>query len=286
MKFLVLGCNGMAGHMVSLYLKERKHEVKGFARTKSDLVDTYIGDARDLDYIKEIIQNGQFDSVVNCIGILNQFAENNHESAVFLNSYLPHYLAKITENMDTQIIHISTDCVFSGKEGGYTEDSLRDGETFYDRSKGMGELEDDKNVTLRNSIIGPDIKPNGIGLMNWLLQQKDSVRGYSKAIWSGQTTLQLAKTIEAAAKERVSGLYNMVPDSSISKCDLLQLMNKYIRKTPIEIVKEDTFVCNKSLIRARYEGFDYKIPDYETMLKELGDWMREHKDLYPHYELV
>ena len=286
MKFLVLGCNGMSGHMVSIYLKEKHHEVKGFARSKSDLVDTYVGDARDLEYIKKIILDGQFDSVVNCIGILNQFAENDHESAVFFNGYLPHYLAKITENMDTQVIHISTDCVFSGKEGGYTENSLRDGETFYDRSKGMGELEDNKNVTLRNSIIGPDIKLNGIGLMNWFLQQKGSVSGYNKAIWSGQTTLQLAKTIEVAAKKRVSGLYNMVPNYSISKYELLQLMNQYIRKTPIEIVKDDTFICDKSLIRERYEGFEYKIPDYEIMLKELGDWMREHKDLYPHYELI
>ena len=285
MKFLVLGCNGMLGHMVSLYLKEKGHNVTGLARSKSRFIDCYEADARDLVVIKEVVEREQYDAVINCIGVLNQFAENDHESAVFLNSYLPHYLAKITETMHTQIIQISTDCVFSGSQGGYKEDDLRDGTTFYDRSKGLGELEDDKNLTLRNSIIGPDLKGNGIGLMNWFLQQKDSVRGFDKVIWTGQTTLQLAKTIEAAAMNRVSGLYHMVPNKEISKYDLLQLMNKYIRTQPIEITMDDTVVSNKSLIRTRFEGFDYQIPDYEIMIRELGDWMRAHNELYPHYEL-
>lgn len=286
MKFLVLGCNGMLGHMVSLYLKEKGHNVTGFAHSKSKFVDCYEADARDLAFIKEIVERGQYDTIVNCIGILNQFAENDHESAVFLNSYLPHYLAKITDNMHTQIIQISTDCVFSGSKGGYKEDDLRDGITFYDRSKGLGELEDTKNLTLRNSIIGPDLNVGGIGLMNWFLQKEGSVRGYSKVIWTGQTTLQLAKTIEVAATKRISGLYHMVPDETISKYDLLQLMNKYIRKNPVEIVCEDKIISNKSLVRTRFEGFDYQIPDYETMIQELGDWMRTHSELYPHYTIV
>ena len=286
MKFLVLGCNGMLGHMVSLYLKEKGHDVTGFAHSKSKLVDCYEGDARDLRLVREIVEKGQYDFVINCIGVLNQFAENDHESAVFLNSYLPHFLAKVTGNMSTQIIQISTDCVFSGSKGGYKEDDLRDGMTFYDRSKGLGELEDTKNLTIRNSIIGPDLKPNGIGLMNWFMQQKESVRGFDKVIWTGQTTLQMAKTIEQAAINHVTGLYHMVPNQSISKYKLLQLMNQHIRKTPVEIVCENEVVSNKSLIRTRFEGFDYQIPDYETMLKELGDWMRNHHELYPHYNLV
>ena len=184
----------------------------------------------------------------------------------------------------TQIIHMSTDCVFSGKRGQYTEDDFRDGMTFYDRTKALGEIVNDKDLTMRQSIVGPDINQNGIGLMNWFLQQHGEVTGYTGAMWTGQTTLQLAKTMEAAAKERARGLYNMVPDTNISKCDLLGLFNKYIRKEKITIIPVDKMSADKSLKRTKWD-FDYHIPDYETMIVELADWMRKHKALYPHYEL-
>jgi dTDP-4-dehydrorhamnose reductase len=284
MKFLVLGCNGMAGHMISLYLKEQGHEVLGFALSKSSLVNSINGDATDALFIKEIIGVNRFDSIINCIGLLNQFAENNKSGAVYLNSYFPHYLAQLTEGTDTQVIHMSTDCVFSGERGQYTEDDLRDGITFYDRSKALGELEDDKNITLRNSIVGPDINQNGIGLLNWFMQQQGVVSGYIGAMWTGQTTLQLAKTMEAAAKVKAHGLYNTVPESSISKCDLLRLFNKYIRREKIEIIPVDKMATDKSLKRTR-KGFNYSIPDYEIMISELGDWIKQHKNLYPHYNL-
>lgn len=284
MKFLVLGCNGMAGHIISLYLKERGHDVLGFARSKSKFIDTVIGDATDASLIREIIGVNKFDSVINCIGILNQFAENNKASAAYLNGFLPHQLAQFTEGSDTQVIHMSTDCVFSGKRGQYTEDDVRDGATFYDRSKALGEIEDEKNITLRNSIVGPDIDPNGIGLLNWFMQQHGEVSGFTKAMWTGQTTLQLAKTMEIAAKEKAHGLYNMVPDSSISKCDLLCLFNKYIRVEKIKINPVDKMAADKSLKRTRWD-FGCKIPDYEQMIAELADWMRIHKTLYPHYGL-
>lgn len=285
MKFLVLGCNGMAGHMISLYLKERGHDVTGFAWEKSRYVKTIVGDVTEFDFLRGVIVKGEYDSVINCVGLLNQTAENNHASAVLINGYLPHFLADVTEETDTQIIHMSTDCVFSGSVGGYTEDSIPDGELFYDRSKAIGELDDSKNITLRNSIVGPDINESGIGLLNWFMKQEGTVSGFTGAIWTGQTTLQLAKTMEEASKRRAHGLYNTVPDSAINKYELLKLFNKYIRREPIEIVPEDKFVADKSLKRTRYEGFDYKIPDYETMIKELGEWMREHKDLYPHYKI-
>lgn len=285
MKFLVLGCNGMAGHIISVYLKEQGHYVTGYARQRSKYVDTVIGDASDFELLKSTVLKGNYDSVINCIGLLNQFAENDHATAVLLNGYLPHFLAKITENTDTQIIHMSTDCVFSGKTGGYTEDSVPDGTLFYDKSKAMGELNDVKNITLRNSIVGPDIKETGIGLLNWFMKQSGPVNGFTGAIWTGQTTLQLAKTMEQVAKLRAHGLYNAVPDESINKYELLQLFNTYIRRKPIEINPMDKFVADKSLVRTRYEGFDYKIPDYITMIMELGDWMREHREMYPHYDI-
>lgn len=283
MKFLVIGCNGMAGHIISLYLKERGHNVTGYAREHSKYVNTIVGDATDYEMLKKVVQRGGYDSVINCVGLLNQYAEENHAMAVLLNGYLPHFLAQITEDTDIQVIHMSTDCVFSGKTGGYTEESIPDGTLFYDKSKAIGELEDEKNITLRNSIVGPDIKETGIGLLNWFMKQEGSVNGFKKAVWTGQTTLQLAKTMEAAAKDRAHGLYNTVPDESINKYELLKLFNKYIRKEPIEIVPVDTLVVDKSLIRTRYEGFGYFIPGYATMVKELGEWMRAHKELYPHY---
>ena len=285
MRFLVIGCNGMAGHLISIYLNEQGHEVVGFAREKSKYINTIVGDAADFGQLKNVIEVGGYDSVINSVGLLNQFAENNHAYAVLLNGYLPHYLAKITEGTDTQIIHMSTDCIFFFLRGGYTEESIPDGTLFYDRTKALGELDDDKNITFRNSIVGPDIKENGIGLLNWFMKQKKSADGFTGVIWTGQTTLQLAKTMEIAAAKRAHGLYNMVPDESISKYNLLMLFNKYIRSSPIEINPMDQFVTDKSLIRTRFKGFDYEIPDYETMIKQLGDWMQEHKYLYPHYDL-
>lgn len=285
MKFLILGCNGMAGHIISLYLKEQGYKVEGFAREKSKFIKTIIGDARNLSHLKESIDQGEYSTIVNCIGILNKFAENDHEAAVYLNAYLPQFLAKLTERTKTQVIHISTDCVFSGSRGGYKENDFPDGELFYDRSKALGELVNNKDVTFRNSIVGPDTRKEGIGLVNWFMQQKGRINGYKNAIWTGQTTLQLAKTIENAAIQRVHGLYNMIPETSISKYDMLVLFNKYLRREPIEIVAEENFKIDKSLVRTNYELFSYKIPDYEDQIKELGIWMREYKELYPHYEL-
>lgn len=285
MKFLVLGCNGMAGHMLSLYLKEGGYEVDGFARKESPFIHTVLGDARDTGLLRNIIEKGNYRAVINCIGVLNKFAELNHEAAVFLNSYVPQFLAKITEKSATQIIHISTDCVFSGSRGCYTESDFPDGKLFYDRSKALGELDNEKDITFRMSIVGPDANEKGIGLINWFMQQQGKVKGYKNAMWTGQTTLQLAKTIEHAARQRVHGLYNMVPEDKISKYDMLVLFNQYLRNKPIEIEPEENFRTDKSLKRTNYGLFSYRIPEYEQQIRELGTWMRAHKELYPHYGL-
>ena len=284
MKFFILGCNGMAGHIITIYLKEQGHNVIGFARAQSPFVQTVIGDAFDTQLIAKTLSEGSFDVVINCIGMLNQFAENDKAAAAFLNGYLPHFLVKSTLGTKTQVIHMSTDCVFSGQTGPYTEESFPDGHTFYDRSKALGEICDDKNLTLRNSIVGPDIKQKGIGLLNWFMQQNGSVNGYTGAMWTGQTTLQLAKTMEIAAKEKVSGLINMVPSTNISKYELLKLFNHYLRHDELTIKPVEGIVADKTLIRTNNE-FNYQIPSYEIMVSEMADWMRSHKDLYPHYNL-
>lgn len=274
----------MAGHTISLYLKERGHEVLGFDTRRSCYVESIVGNALETNELRDLVLGGHYDSVINCIGILNCFAEDNKALATFLNSYLPHFLAEITDGTDTQIIHMSTDCVFSGKRGQYIEADFPDGETFYDRSKALGELNDSKNITLRNSIVGPDINPKGIGLLNWFMQQNGTVYGYTGSIWTGQTTLQLAKTMEAAAKEKAHGLCNAVPDHSISKYDLLRLFNQYIRRNEVKIEAVVGIDTNKSLKRTNF-SFDYRIPDYECMVSELADWIRKHESMYPHYKL-
>ena len=279
MKFLVFGCNGMAGHMVSLYLKEKGHNVIGFGRAKSKFVDTIVGDAMDKNCVEKAIQKDTYDTIVNCIGILNKAAEDDKATATYLNAFLPHYLAKEANKTGAQVIHMSTDCVFSGSRGNYTEEDIPDGITFYDKSKALGEINDGKNLTLRNSIVGPDCNINGIGLLNWFMKQSGTINGYTKAIWTGQTTLQLAKTIEYAANVRAHGLVNAVPNCSISKFELLKLFNKYLRNNELIINPVDGVCADKSLIRTNFE-MDYVIPDYETMIKELAEWMTLHKDIY------
>lgn len=283
MEILVLGCNGMAGHLISLYFKEKGHEVVGFARSESHLLDkTIVGDASDMALIKRTLDEGDFDAVINCIGLLNQFAENNKAMAVLLNGYLPHYLVEITKETKTKVIHMSTDCVFAGNDGPYYEDSLPNGTTFYDRSKAIGEINNDKDLTFRNSIVGPDIKESGIGLFNWFMKQTEEVGGFTGAIWTGVTTYTLAKAMEQALKENLTGLYNLVNNESINKFDLLGLFNKYFRGGEIKINPNDKLQLDKSLRRKR-EDFGFIVPSYEQQIKEMREWVDEHKELYPHY---
>lgn len=279
MKLLILGCNGMAGHLISLYFKEKGHEVIGIARTKSKFIPTVEMDIKNLTLLKNEIDNGQYDAVINCIGVLNQSAEEDIENSIFINSYLPHYLVKITKDINTKIIHMSTDCVFSGEKGGYTERDFTDGKTYYDRTKALGEINDDKNITLRTSIIGPDINKGGIGLFNWFMKQTDTVSGYSKAIWTGQTTLQLAKTMETVLIKGGTGLVNVVPNTSINKYDLLKLFNKYARDNELQVVVNDTLEIDKSLVRTNYE-VDVLVPPYEVMVEEMVEWIKHHKEIY------
>lgn len=283
MHILVLGANGMAGRMISTYFMEKEYEVTGFDRSPVlHCSRGYEGDAQNEEMLTQLINAYDYDVIINCIGLLNQFAENNHAKAVYLNAFLPHFLADITAKRKTKILHMSTDCVFSGTKGNYTEEDWPDGKLFYDRSKALGELDDNKNLTLRGSIVGPDTNPQGIGLLNWFMQQHGKVRGYTKAMWTGQTTYQLAKTMEAAIQKDACGLINTVPESSISKYDLLQLFNQYLKPEKIEIEPYDDFQVDKSLRRTNWT-FNYRIPDYETMIREMGIWMEQHKQLFPHY---
>ena len=282
MKFLVLGATGMAGHTISLYLSEQGHEVTTFSRTAFPYCKNINGDIMDEPLLHSILLKENYDAVINCIGVLNEACDLAPSTAVYLNSYLPHAIADKLKNTNTKLIHMSTDCVFSGKSAPYSEDSMRDGETFYDRTKALGEINDTKNLTFRNSIIGPDMKQNGIGLYNWFMKQNGTINGFTGAIWTGVTTLTLAKAMERAAIENITGLYNLVNNQSITKFDLLKLFNTNFKADEVTVVPSDSVNVDKTLINHR-KDFSFEVPSYEHMIIEMKQWIWAHKDLYPHY---
>jgi dTDP-4-dehydrorhamnose reductase len=282
MKILVLGATGMAGHTIALYFKERGNNVITFSRTPFTHCDNIIGDVFDSEKIKALLIDDDFDAVINCIGILNKEAEKNSFKAVYLNSYLPHLIVETLKERKTKFIQMSTDCVFSGNTGPYYENSFCDGKTFYDRTKALGEINDCKNLTFRNSIIGPDMNQNGIGLFNWFMKQKNHVYGFNGAIWTGVSTLTLAKAMEKALEQNLCGLYNLVNNETITKYELVRLFNKYFANNQIVVEKEENFKLDKALTNTR-KDFLFCIPTYEFMIKEMKDWVDEHSHLYPHY---
>jgi len=282
MKILVLGGNGMAGHVISLYFSERGYDVTAFTLTPFKFVNNIVGDALDKSFMESFFRKNDYNVVINCIGLLNTDCDDKKADSVYLNSYLPHFIVEQLKESNSKLIHMSTDCVFSGKTGNYTEKSFRDGESFYDRTKALGEVDDNKNLTFRNSIIGPDMNRDGIGLFNWFMKQKGPIQGYSKALWTGVTTLTLAKAMESVMDHDLSGIYNLVNNTKISKYDLLQLFNKHMRNNKVTIKTSDKVKLDKSLINTR-KDFQFKVPDYETMIIEMGEWIENHKELYPHY---
>lgn len=283
MKILVLGASGMAGHIITLYFKEQGYDVTGFTRRPITYCKNILGDAMKPEDVKTAILSDDFDVVINSIGILNQFAEENKSAAVMLNGYLPHFVADTLRDKKTKLIHMSTDCVFGGNTGPYFEDSFPDGKIIYDRSKAIGEVNDDKNLTFRNSIVGPDPNEKGIGLFNWFMKQNGPIGGFTGAIWTGVTTLCLAQAMEVAIKENLTGLYNLVNNTSINKYDLLQLFNKYFRDGKVEINPNDKLQLDKSLRCTRTEEFSFRVPSYEYQVKEMAEWVNAHKEVYPHY---
>lgn len=283
MRFLVLGSSGMVGHTIALYLKEQGHVVVGFSRKPVSFLDQQVnGDAFDTDLLRALICENTFDVVINCIGILNEFAEQNPSAAQYLNAELPHILADICQDAGTRVFQLSTDCVFAGNTGPYAEASVPDGETVYDRTKAKGELNDSKNLTFRTSVVGPDLNPEGIGLFNWFMRQSGSVKGYTKAMWTGLTTLELAKAMEDAAKGNGTGLVNMVPRNNISKYELLGLFNKHFRDDRISIDRDASVSLDKTLIRTNYD-VSYEPKPYERQVIEMAEWITAHQCLYSHY---
>jgi dTDP-4-dehydrorhamnose reductase len=220
--------------------------------------------------------------VINCIGILNKEAEDHPDKAILLNSHLPHFLAQTGNAIGFKVIQISTDCVFNGKKGGYTELSEKNGYGFYAQSKALGEINYGKHLTIRTSIIGPELNKNGIGLFHWFMKQHGTIKGYSQAFWTGITTLELSKAIVAAIEQDISGLQHLVNDYKINKYDLVSLFKEIFQKTELQIEPFDDFKIDKSLVRTR-NNFDYSVKSYEIMISEMRCWIESHQYIYPHY---
>jgi dTDP-4-dehydrorhamnose reductase len=281
MKILVLGKSGMLGHVVYTYFSEKGYEVYGTTPVKDEGI--YYDAFNDQEKIEEIIKEIKPDAVVNCIGILNQVCDKNKPLAVKLNSLLPHYMDSLSEKYNFKFVHVSTDCVFEGDKGKYDETSVADATSFYGRSKSLGEVRNDRSVTLRTSIVGPDENPNGIGLFQWFMNQKDCVGGYTKVIWTGITTIEFAKQIEVAIKNNVCGLNHVVNNDFISKHDLITLFKESFGKE-IEIDKNSSVVSEKTLVRTD-ASYNFDVPSYKTMVEEMKEWVVKHKELYPNIEV-
>lgn len=278
----VLGSTGMAGHMLSAYLEERGYTVYRTSRSEKNTDTSRAIDVTDFAALGAWLDEIKVDVVVNCIGLLQKACAERADLAVLVNSYLPHFLERRSADGKERIIHLSTDCVFSGAKGNYTEDALTDGNTMYDRSKALGEIRNNRDLTFRMSIIGPDINPNGTGLFNWFMAQKGDIQGYSKTIWNGVTTLELARGVDAAIQQNLIGLYHLTPDHSIDKYNLLQLFQQTFDKDDVTIHKVDGLLLNKSLVNTRRD-FDFEVRDYSRQIADMRQWVDDHRELYPHY---
>ncbi|TDQ24094.1 SDR family oxidoreductase [Tenacibaculum caenipelagi] len=285
-KVLVIGCNGMAGHVVKLHLEEtQKYDVWGIARNivpEEKLINLDISDVVNLE---KVFKQHEFDVVVNCVGLLNKTAEDNPELAVWFNGYFPHLLAKFGNVYNFKLIHISTDCVFSGKEGNYKEDDFKNGIGFYAQSKAIGEVINLKDLTFRTSIIGPELKEKGIGLFHWFMNQKKDISGFTEAYWSGVTTIELAKAIGKVLNQDLTGIYHLTNNKKIDKYKLLQEFNTLFKNKSINIIPNSDYKVDKSLINTRSD-FDYSVPSYTEMIAEMKNWMEKYNKLYKHYQLL
>lgn len=269
-KILILGSTGMLGHQVIKYfLLFEEYEVIDISYKTKLRDETILLDVRKQSLVEQTIINIKPDFIVNCIGILISGANKSPSDAIYVNSYLPHQLANISKVIDAKLIHISTDCVFSGLKGQYIEIDETDGKDIYAKTKILGEVIDSHNLTLRTSLIGKELKNNGEGIFSWFMKQNGTISGFKKAIWSGVTAQELAKAIKWSIEYDITGLYHLTNNQSINKYELLSLFKKYTNKD-IKIIKIDGKKIDKSFIDTRKE-INYNISSYENMIKDMID---------------
>ena len=281
----MLGSTGLIGHQVFNYLEENTDFHLSNISYKNKLQnDTVLVDVRDeCNFIKQI-KNLRPDYIINCIGILISGSNINTENAIYINAYMPHRLARLSDEINSKLIHISTDCVFSGnKKLSYVESDEKDGKDTYAKTKGLGEVINDKHLTLRTSVLGPELKSNGEELFHWFMNQSDTINGYTKAIWSGVTSIELAKAVKWAIDNHITGLYHVTNNQSINKYEILKLLKKYTGKN-IEILPIDGERIDKSFIDTR-DLMDYSIPSYDHMISYMIKSIIKKKYYYSHYKI-
>ena len=283
-KVMILGSTGMLGHQVFYRLKEENYEIVDVSFRNKLRPETIILNLHNKDQVEELIKEEKPQYIINCVGVLIKGAHDNPANAIYLNSYLPHFLAQVCDELNSKLIHISTDCVFSGEKGGYVESDEKDGRDIYAKTKALGEVENTQHLTLRTSIVGPELKQNGEGLFHWFMSQKGETNGFTKAIWSGVTTTELANIIVTTLEQDLKGLYHVTNGQSINKFDLLCLFKEKTGKE-IQINSVEGKQVDKSFLDTRRE-LKREIPSYPSMVEDMVDFMESHPDLYENYKLV
>lgn len=282
-KIMIFGSTGMAGHMVYIHLSSRNDfEITNVAFRKSLNESTFIVDITEKDVVINLINRIKPEIIINCIGVLINGAKKNPANAIYINSYFPHLLSSISKEISAKLIHISTDCVFSGSKGNYLLDDPKDAQDIYGMSKALGEIINQNDLTIRTSIVGPEIKADGEGLLHWFLKQEGTINGFTDSYWTGITTLQLAKIVEQSIDNNITGLIQYSNGEKISKYKLLQLFKNSWGKTNIEIIAIPGKKVDKSLIPS-YPQSVLHVPSYLTMFDELADYMNNNSEFYKQY---
>jgi len=285
MKILILGGNGMLGHQF-LAAWQYRHEVKVTLRNlPSDYAsglfnsDNSFGgiDVSLSEALEPVLKTYRPDAVVNAIGVTKQRADGSSViPTIEINALFPHQLARLCARYEARLVHMSTDCIFSGKTGFYDELAVSDAKDLYGRSKFLGEVSQSHVVTLRKSTIGLELA-GAHGLVEWFLAQHGKIKGFRKAIYSGLISTELAGVIEdiLVNQPALSGIWN-VASEPLNKYDLLVQLSESLGRTDIEIEPDDNFVCNRSLNGAAFQRqTGYITPSWRMMLDELTDQIKE-----------
>jgi dTDP-4-dehydrorhamnose reductase len=283
-KVLVLGASGMVGHVLSNRLHEfpELYEVITATRSKNSGNTDIVLDATNSKDVRSALEFIKPDVCINAIGVLNHAADEL-DIAHQLNTQLPLLLSELGKSMGFQLIHISTDCVFSGSRGGYVESDSTDATGNYGQTKIGGEGIDSDHLVIRTSVIGPEIRPQAIGLFHWFTSQSGEVRGYQHVIWSGVTTLTLSDAIMDAIEHKTRGLLHLVNNQPISKLALIQLIHQYFPNKYRQIIPSPVPVSDKSLISTRRD-ITFQVPPYEQMIQHYGNgWSGTQKIIRPIY---
>jgi dTDP-4-dehydrorhamnose reductase len=280
---LVLGASGMLGNAaLRLFSGSEGYRALGTVRSARAvrlLPEALRGslitgvDVENFDSLSRCIAAARPEVVINCIGVVKQLSEADDPlTALPINSLLPHRLARLCELGGARLVHVSTDCVFSGTKGHYTEDDFPDANDLYGRSKYLGEVDYPNAVTLRTSIIGHELD-GARSLLCWFLAQTGKVRGFTRAVFSGLPTVELARVIRdhVLSKPELRGLYH-VSAEPINKYELLKLVAQSYDKT-IEIEPFDQLVIDRSLDSARFrEATGYTAPQWPSLVRTMREF--------------